>query len=167
MAAKGKIPIFYRVILILLFSLGMGLMTNALRSTPLPLMGDWSHGFFFAKAERAIPTVPIEEAIVKFLSHEAFFLDARSSTDYQLGHIEGALNLPVHDGDFGERLKEFSLKVGYDEELIVYCDGISCNSSPELASILKGMGYRDVKILANGWTEWIMAEMPFEGEEIP
>jgi rhodanese-related sulfurtransferase len=164
MAAKGKSSIFYRVILILLFSLGMGLITNALRSSPFPLMGDWSHGTFSSKGERAIPTVPIEEAIVKFLSHEAFFLDARSSTDYQLGHIEGALNLPVHDRDFGERLQEFSLKVDHNEELIVYCDGIGCNSSPELASILKGMGYREVKILANGWTEWIMAEMPFEVE---
>ncbi len=164
MAAKGKNPIFYRVILILLLSLGMGLMINALRSTPLPLMGHWSNGFFSAKGERAIPTVPIEEAVIKFLSHEALFLDARSSTDYQLGHIEGALNLPVYDGDFGERLQEFLLKVDHDEEMIVYCDGIDCNSSLELVSILKGMGYREVKILANGWTEWIMAEMPFEVE---
>ena len=160
MAAKGKIPIFWQAIIILLLSLGMGLMSNALRSTPLPLIGDWSHGLLSSQGERDIPTVPMEEAVVKFLSGEALFLDARSSADYQLGHIEGALNLPVHDGDFGERLQEFSLKVDHDEELIVYCDGIGCTLSPELASILKSMGYRDIKILINGWNEWIMRECP-------
>ena len=164
MVAKGIVPLFCQVILILIFSLGMGLTTNALRSTPLPLIGDWSHVAFSSKVERDIPTVSMEEAVVKFLSREALFLDARSSADYQLGHIEGALNLPVHDGDFGERLQEFSLEVDHDEELIVYCDGIGCTLSPELASILKSMGYRDIKILINGWTEWVMAGMPFEVE---
>ena len=164
MATKGKIPIFWQVILILLLSLGMGLMTNTLRSTPLPLIGDWSHRAFPSKGEAEIPPVPMEEAVVKFFSGEALFLDARSSADYQLGHIEGALNLPVHDGDFGERLQEFSLEVNHDGELIVYCDGIDCASSPELASILKSLGYRNVKILINGWTEWTMAGMPFEVE---
>lgn len=164
MAANGKIHIFWQVILILLLSLGVGLMTNALRSTPLPLIGDWSHGPSPSTGERGIPTVPMEEVVVKFLSSEALFLDARSNADYRLGHIEGALNLPVHGGDFGERLQEFSLEVDHDEELIVYCDGIGCTLSPELASILKSMGYRDIKILINGWTEWIMAGMPFEVE---
>ena len=114
------------------------------------------------KAEFDIPTVPLEGAVVKFLSDEALFLDARSRADYQLGHIQGALNLPVHEGDFGRRLQEFSLKVDHEKELIVYCDGTSCSLSPKLASVLKGLGYRDVKILINGWTEWTMAGMPFE-----
>jgi rhodanese-related sulfurtransferase len=161
---KGKVPIFYQVIIILLFSLGMGLMVNALRLTPLPLIGDWSHGAFSSKPKRDIPTIPVEEAAVKFLSREALFLDARSRADYKLGHIKGALNLSVHNADFGKRLQEFWLEVDHDRELIVYCDGIGCTSSPELASVLKGLGYRDVKILINGWTEWMMAGMPFEVE---
>jgi len=162
MAAKGKVSLFRQVISILLFSLGMGLLTNTLRLTPLPLVGGWLHGPFTPNVDRDIPTVPLEDAVVKFLSDEAVFLDARSRTDYQLGHIEGALNLPVHDADFGERLHEFSLKAAHEKELIVYCDGTGCSLSPELASVLKGLGYRDVKILINGWTEWTMAGMPFE-----
>jgi len=164
MAAKGKISIFCQVIIILLFSLGMGLMTNALRSTPLPLIGGWSHGAFSSKGERDISTVPLEDAVAKFLYDEALFLDARSRADYQLGHIKGAWNLPVHEGGFGKRLQEFSLVVDHDKQLIVYCDGVDCTLSPELASILKGLGYRNVKILLHGWTEWILAGMPFEME---
>jgi len=162
MAVKGKTRIFQQVIIILLFSIATALMTNALRSNSLPLVGDWSQGTFSLKAEFDIPTVPLEGAVVKFLSDEALFLDARSRADYQLGHIQGALNLPVHEGDFGRRLQEFSLKVDHEKELIVYCDGTSCSLSPKLASVLKGLGYRDVKILINGWTEWTMAGMPFE-----
>ncbi len=116
------------------------------------------------KAELDIPTVPLEDAVVKFLSDEALFLDARSRADYQSGHIKGALNLPVREGNFGRRLQEFSLKVDHEKELIIYCDGIACTLSPELASILRGLGYRDVKILINGWTEWTMTGMPFEVE---
>jgi len=111
-----------------------------------------------------VETIPLEDAVVKFLSDEALFLDARSEADYRLGHIQGALNLPVHAGNFGERLQEFSLAVDHEKEFIVYCDGIDCPSGSELASILKGLGYRDVKILANGWTQWMIAGMPFEAE---
>jgi rhodanese-related sulfurtransferase len=162
MAAQGKVPFPQQVIIILLLSLAMGLAINALRSAPLPLVGDWAHGTSPSRGEDGIPTVPLEDALAKFLTEEAVFLDARSTTDYQLGHIRGALNLPVHDGAFGERLQKFSLQVDLEVELIIYCDGIGCTLSPELASILKGLGYRDVKILINGWTEWIMAGMPIE-----
>ena len=164
MGVKAKISFVQQVTIILLVSLGMALVANRLRLTPLPLVGNWSHRVFSSRAEGDIPTVPLEDALVKCLSGEALFLDARSRADYQLGHIWGALNLPVHEGDFGRRLQKFSLEVERDKELIVYCDGTGCTLSPELTSILKGLGYRDVKILLNGWTEWIVAGMPFEIE---
>jgi len=153
-----RVPLLQQVIIILVFSAGLGLAFNTLRSPPLPLIGVWSHGAFSSKVE----TVPLEDAVVKFLSDEALFLDARSEPDYQRGHIRGALHLPVGTGDFGEKLQEFSLAVDHEKELIVYCDGIDCSLGPELASILKGLGYRNVSVLINGWTEWMMEGMPFE-----
>jgi rhodanese-related sulfurtransferase len=173
MAAKARISIFQQVIIILLFSLGTGLVVNMFRLTPLPLIGDWSHGSLRLRGETDIPIISLEDATVKFLSSETLFLDARSRADYQSGHIKGALHLPVHEGGFhlpvheggfGEMLQRFSLKVDRGRELIVYCDGVDCSLSPELASVLRGLGYRDVKILINGWTEWMMAGMPFEVE---
>jgi len=164
MAIKVRVTIAQQVMTILLFSLGMGLAVNTLRSTPLPLIGDWSHRGFSSEGQGNIPTVPLEEAVLRFLSHEALFLDARSEADYQQGHIKGALNMPVHAGKFGQRLQEFSLTVDREKELIVYCDGIDCSLGPELASILRGLGYRDVKVLINGWTQWMMAGMSFEVE---
>ena len=164
MAIEVKLTLTQKVMTILLFSLGMGLAVNSLRSTPLPLIGDWSHGGFSSEGQGDIPTVPLEEAVLRFLSNEALFLDARSEADYQQGHIKGALNLPVHAGIFGKRLQEFSLTAGRERELIVYCDGIDCSSGLELASILRGLGHRNIKVLINGWTQWMMAGMPFEAE---
>ena len=153
-----RVSLVQQVIIILLFSVGVGLAANTLRSPPLPLIGLWSHGAFSSKME----TVPLEDAVAKFLSDEALFLDARFEADYRLGHIQGALNLPVRAGNFGERLQEFSLTVDHERELIVYCDGIDCSLGPELASILRGLGYRSVSVLINGWTEWMMEGMPSE-----
>jgi len=147
-----------QVIIILAFSAGLGLAVNTLRSPPLPLIGVWSYSAFSSKVEM----VSLEDAVAKFIYNEALFLDARSEADYQLGHIQGALHLPVRTGDFGEKLQEFSLTVNHEKELIVYCDGIDCSLGPELASILKGLGYRNVSVLINGWTEWMMEGMPFE-----
>lgn len=163
MAAQTKVPFFQQVIIILFLSLGMALSVNELRTASLPLVGDWSPGALSPEG-RNIPTVPLGDGAVKFFSGEALFLDARSTADYQLGHIHGALNMPIHEGDFGERLQQFSLEVDHQKELIVYCDGIGCPLSPELASILLGMGYENVKILIGGWSEWMMAGLPFEGE---
>ncbi len=159
-----KFTFSQQVVIILLFSLGIGLAVNTLRSTALPLIGDWSHRGFSSERQGNISEVPLEEAVLRFLSQEASFLDARSEADYQEGHIKGALNLPVHGSIFGKRLQEFSLAVDREKELIVYCDGIDCFLGLELASILKGLGYRDVKVLINGWTQWMMAGMPFEVE---
>jgi rhodanese-related sulfurtransferase len=139
---------------------GIGVSRQHTGIDPLPLIGDWSHRASSSKAE----TVSLEDAVVKFLSDEALLLDARSEADYRLGHIQGALNLPVHAGNFGERLQEFSLKADHEKEFIVYCDGIGCSLGSELASILKGLGYRNVKILVNGRTQWMIAGMPFEAE---
>lgn len=159
-----KLTLRQQVVAILLFSLGLGFAVNTLRSNPLPLIGNWSPGSFSSEGRGDIPTVPLEEAVLGFLSNEALFLDARSEADYQQGHIKGALNLPVHAGIFGKKLQEFSLTVGREKELILYCDGVDCSSGLELASILRGLGYRNVKFLINGWTQWMMAGMPFEAE---
>jgi rhodanese-related sulfurtransferase len=160
MNVNAKVSLFQQVLIILLFSLGMGFAVNGLRSTSLPLVGGWSS----SPVKGDIPAVSLEDAVVKFLSDEALFLDARSTADYQRGHIKGAVNLPVRDGSFGQRLQEFSGRVDHQRELIVYCDGTDSPLSPQLASILRGLGFRNVKILLNGWNEWFTAGMPFETE---
>ena len=100
-----------------------------------------------------------EEALVFYNAHQGIFVDARHGYDYGLGHIKGAVNLP---------LKEFETHAGTyavwpkDKMLIVYCDGAECNSSIELAKKFSTAGFTDVKIFFGGWAEWQMHDNPTE-----
>jgi rhodanese-related sulfurtransferase len=98
-----------------------------------------------------------DEAVQLFQSGEATFVDARHEFDYRLGHIKGAINVP---------LKDFSPQevggLSKDRILVVYCDGQECNSSVELAQQLASLGFSEVKIFFGGWREWTDNKQPAE-----
>lgn len=101
--------------------------------------------------------VLFDEALQLFKSGEATFVDARHEFDYRLGHIQGAVNVP---------LKDFSPQdvggLSKDKILVVYCDGQECNSSVELAKQLASLGFTRVKIFFGGWREWTDNKQPTE-----
>ena len=103
--------------------------------------------------------ITLEEAFAFYTASQGTFVDARHEYDYSLGHIKGAVNLP---------LKEFETHTGTyagwpkDKMLIVYCDGAECNSSIELAKKFSAAGFTDVRIFFGGWTEWQMHDNPTE-----
>jgi rhodanese-related sulfurtransferase len=104
--------------------------------------------------------ISYEEALALFQAGDALFVDARHEFDYNLGHIKGAINLP---------LKEFELKKdrlidrSKDALLVTYCDGAECNSSIELAAKLRETGFTNVRIFFGGWSEWEAHRLPTEG----
>jgi rhodanese-related sulfurtransferase len=101
--------------------------------------------------------IPLDEARGFFDSGEALFIDARHEFDYKLGHIKGAMNIPLQELD--ER-KELISAIAKDKLLIIYCDGAECNSSIELSSKLFQSGYSNVRIFFGGWREWEAAGLP-------
>jgi rhodanese-related sulfurtransferase len=103
-------------------------------------------------AQEVPPTfILFEEALGFFNSGEGLFVDARHEYDYKLGHIKGAVNLPLKEFD-----THTAVYAGWpkDKLLVVYCDGAECNSSVELAKKLSAAGFTNVKIFFGGWTEW-------------
>lgn len=147
----------------LLFLAGlMALGVNHWRSDGIPLVGNWSAEARFADAAGDSPIVSIEEAGRLFEKNEALFVDARPRSQFEQGHIRGALSLPWEEVDrwFAEtagRLEGASL-------VIAYCDGESCELSHELALFLKEMGLDSVAVLVNGWTVWQAAGLPTEAK---
>ncbi len=91
----------------------------------------------------------------------ALFIDSRHEFDYKLGHIAGAINIPLKD--FDARVGELG---GYpkDKPIVVYCDGAECNSSIEFAAKLFGSGFSNVRIFFGGWREWTAGNLPTEQE---
>lgn len=149
---------FWQSLAILIVALLVGLIGNQFRSDRLPLTGNWA-----AREQATSPagnslTISLDDAEVLFFTGAAVFLDARSPDLYQLGHIQGAYNLPWED--FQSRFDEVMANIPPQTTIITYCDGGGCSLSHELALALLDKGYPDVKVLVNGWTLWQQNELP-------
>jgi len=100
-----------------------------------------------------------DQAQVYFDSGTAAFIDARHEFDYKLGHIRGAINIPLR---MYETKKAALDTIPKSRLLVVYCDGAECNSSIELSVKLTKDGYTDVKIFFGGWSEWTSSNLPID-----
>jgi len=80
-----------------------------------------------------------------------------------VGHIKGAISLPYREADW--KFVETMTGVPDDSAVITYCDGETCELSMDLALFLKNAGYKNVKVLSNGWTVWKQNGLPVETGE--
>ncbi len=104
--------------------------------------------------------ISVDEAERLFREGAALFVDARSEFDFRLGHISGALNLPLKSVT-----KETDVLPGVspDSLVVTYCDGQNCNSSIDLAARLYALGFHNVRIFFGGWAEWQERNLPSGG----
>jgi rhodanese-related sulfurtransferase len=107
--------------------------------------------------------IPAGLAQVKelFDKKEAVFIDAREGSVYSLGHIQGAMSFPIASLD--SSLQDFTRKVPFDANLVVYCSGYGCHDSKILGEKLLQKGYRQILIFEGGYPEWKDAGFPVEG----
>ncbi len=113
------------------------------------------------------PGAPRDTITATFLSYDQasllyerahpLFVDARHEYDFGLGHIKGAINLPLQDFDPASPRLQLIPK---DTLLITYCDGEECNSSVALAAKLSDAGYTNVRVFFGGWKEWLAHQQP-------
>ncbi len=141
-----------QVPLLIALSLLFALAVNHWLETPLPLLGDWSVTARLADKEGNNLEIPLNEARQLFEQQGAIFLDARTHSQYEVGHIRGALSMPWQDVE--NAFVNIVAKLDDDSSIITYCDGESCELSHDLAMFLKDMGFADVRVLVNGWTVW-------------
>lgn len=82
-------------------------------------------------------------------------LDVRPEDEFAVGHLPGALNIPL--AELERRLGELPA----DREVIAYCRGPYCVLSFEAVAALRERGYR-VHRLEDGYPEWKAAGLPVE-----
>ncbi|MFQ5789015.1 MAG: rhodanese-like domain-containing protein [Acidobacteriota bacterium] len=92
------------------------------------------------------------------------FVDARQEDFYWLGHIPGAISLPI--SDFETTFPKVQMVLpSSDREIVCYCSGFGCEESTELAERLLAFGYQRVYVFEGGWPEWSDAGLPVEASE--
>jgi rhodanese-related sulfurtransferase len=113
------------------------------------VMTDYFH------ARDALEPVSRTDLISRLRDGLVTILDVRPEDEFALGHLPGALNIPL--GKLEQRLGE--LPAG--REVIAYCRGPYCVLSFEAVAALRARGYR-VRRLEDGYPEWKAAGLPVE-----
>ncbi len=84
------------------------------------------------------------------------FIDARDVSDYNAGHVQGAINIPFHEI---EKYKDRLNDLPKDQVYVTYCS-TACDVSIDMAYYMAKLGFKKVYIFHGGWDEWKAAGYP-------
>jgi len=98
---------------------------------------------------------PVSRAELLKRSHagEVIVLDVRPEDEFALGHLPGAVNMPLQKLEI--RLAEFDPA----QEIVAYCRGPYCVLSYEAVAFLRARGFK-ARRLEDGLPEWRAAGLP-------
>jgi ArsR family transcriptional regulator len=111
------------------------------------------HDYFHARD--AMEPVSREELLARIKNDLVTVLDVRSEAEFALGHLPGAINVPM--GQLKRRLPTLPK----DREIVAYCRGPYCVMSFEAVATLRAKGYR-IRRLEDGFPEWKAAGFKIE-----
>ncbi len=109
---------------------------------------------YFERVDRMEP-VSRDVLLERLAAGAVTLLDVRPEDEYALGHLPGALNVPLRELE--TRLAELPT----EKEIVAYCRGPYCVLSVEAVSLLRTKGYR-VRRLEDGLPEWKAAGLEVE-----
>jgi rhodanese-related sulfurtransferase/predicted transcriptional regulator len=109
----------------------------------------------YFRARDALEAVSREDLVSRLHDGLVTVLDVRPEDEFVLGHLPGALNIPL--AELERRLAELPA----DREVIAYCRGPYCVLSFEAVAALRARGYL-VRRLEDGYPEWKAAGLPVE-----
>lgn len=149
------------------WSLGLTVGQAALLGLTALLYGGSYHllseGGFLANAEATaslqkghagsfIPKIS-ERRTHKLLGSGTLFIDARLTRDYQRGHLEGAISLPI---DANEVVwQETTNAIPKDSRIVVYCQSAGCRYAENVGVKLVQEDFANVSVFKGGWAEWV------------
>lgn len=106
--------------------------------------------------------VSTEQMLKLVQNRKSIIIDARNKEAYDKGHIPGSINIPFLDVfNYVEILNE----IPRDTLIVVYCEGLNCELSHNLAEFLKGMKFTRIFHYSDGIEEWIRNQLPLEKVE--
>jgi ArsR family transcriptional regulator len=109
--------------------------------------------YFHARDQ--LEPVAATELLTRLRDGSVVLLDVRPEDEYGLGHLPGALNIPLRQLE--QRLAELPRK----QEIVAYCRGPYCVLSFEAVAALRAHGF-SVRRFEDGFPEWKAAGLPIE-----
>jgi len=109
-------------------------------------------------ARDTLQPMTASELLAEDQSGQVIILDVRPSTEYQQGHIPGALSFPL--SELEARLEELPK----DAEIVAYCRGPYCVLAPTAVEMLRKHGF-EARRLIEGLPDWKQAGFPVEQTE--
>ena len=103
----------------------------------------------------SLEPVSREELMDRLKAGLVTVLDLRPEDEFALGHLPGALNIPL--SELEKRLADFDP----EQEIIAYCRGPYCVLSYEAVAVLRAHGFK-VRRLEDGLPEWRAAGLRIE-----
>jgi rhodanese-related sulfurtransferase/DNA-binding transcriptional ArsR family regulator len=101
----------------------------------------------------SLEPVTRKELMRRLRGGEVMILDVRPEDEFSLGHLPGALNIPLRE--LKTRLSRFKRS----QEIIAYCRGPYCVLSYEAVAALRRLGFK-ARRLEDGLPEWRAAGLP-------
>ena len=107
---------------------------------------------FFCDREKLEP-LSAEQLSQRIKHGDVLVLDVRPENEFNAGHIEGALSIPIHD--LKRRLRELSRK----REIVAYCRGPYCVYARDAVAELTAHGFK-ARRLNIGLPDWKALGLP-------
>ena len=90
-----------------------------------------------------------ESDFIELRDSEYTLIDVRTKDEFDLGHIDSAINLDFYSDSFQNDI----LSLPKNETIVLYCR--TNNRSNKTATILKENGYKEILVIRGGITEWV------------
>jgi rhodanese-related sulfurtransferase/predicted transcriptional regulator len=100
-----------------------------------------------------VETIGSEELRERLARGDAILIDVRPKEEYEAGHIDGALSVPIAE------LERRMADLPADREIVAYCRGPFCAYAHEAVRWLTSAGHTARRLEA-GWPEWRLAFEP-------
>lgn len=147
-----------QVVIIIAFSILVGLLTNFIRSDRIPFLAKEMEISDDLSDSMGEPVAISLTQARQLFDQGVVFVDARGDEYYQEGHIQNAWN----SGFFMELIFKLDSLQTKEGPVVVYCSDDECGSSEELAYDLFREGFIKLYVFKGGWVEWNEAGYPVE-----
>jgi rhodanese-related sulfurtransferase/DNA-binding HxlR family transcriptional regulator len=109
----------------------------------------------YFRARDQLEPVAATELVTRLREGSVVLLDVRPEDEFGLGHLPGAMNIPLRQLE--QRLSELPRNL----EIVAYCRGPYCVLSFEAVAALRAHGFK-VRRFEDGFPEWKASGLPIE-----